>query len=166
MWRGGARAANPGPGYGRLLLERAGSSGTGAPPRRLLGLMLTGNPVRSWHDAPARSVASSPPPRRAVGGAAVKQAMALLAYSSCSPETLEGRVRRAAARRPYRSFLRHPLGGARRGRRARYLDLSSASLGGGRRSRRVSFNPRRCIHPRFEEAKRARASFSELVRTA
>jgi len=124
-------------------------------------LMLTGTITR-WHDEPGqlkRLVARLGEP---VVRAAIRQAMRILAEQFVLAETIEEAVQRAAPRAPYR-FSFDMLGeGARTAEDAArhfqsYLHAIEAVAAPHAVSVKLS-----ALHPRFEEAKRARV-FSELL---
>jgi RHH-type proline utilization regulon transcriptional repressor/proline dehydrogenase/delta 1-pyrroline-5-carboxylate dehydrogenase len=144
-----------------LLREKLSSGNWSTASAADWALMLTGTLV-SWHDAPGeirRVVARLGEP---VVRAAVKQAMRILAEQFVLAETIEAAVARGRQRRPYR-FSFDMLGEAARTAEdaARYLELYARAIGAVAAPDGVSVKLS-ALHPRFEEAKRARV-FSELV---
>ncbi|HEV7476416.1 MAG TPA: L-glutamate gamma-semialdehyde dehydrogenase [Burkholderiales bacterium] len=144
-----------------LLREKLSSGNWSTASAADWALMLTGTLV-SWHDAPGeirRVVARLGEP---VVRAAVKQAMRILAEQFVLAETIEAAVARGRQRRPYR-FSFDMLGEAARTAEdaARYLELYARAIGAVAAPDGVSIKLS-ALHPRFEEAKRARV-FSELV---
>jgi RHH-type proline utilization regulon transcriptional repressor/proline dehydrogenase/delta 1-pyrroline-5-carboxylate dehydrogenase len=148
-----------------LLRDKLSSGDWSAASAADWALMLTGTVAR-WSEAegePAavlkRLVARLGEP---VVRAAVRQAMRILAGQFVLAETIEQAVARAATHRPYR-FSFDMLGEAARtaADAARYLDLYLEA------ARKVSAPDAlsvklSALHPRFEEAKRARV-FAELL---
>ena len=129
-------------------------------------LLLTGTLAR-WHEAPDEGLA--PHLKRLVARlgepvarTAVRQAMRILAEQFVLAETIEAAVARTAARRPYR-FSFDMLGEAARtsGDAARYLDAYANAINAVNAPDAVSIKLS-ALHPRFEEAKRARM-FAELL---
>jgi len=144
-----------------LLREKLSSGNWSTASAADWALMLTGTLV-SWHDAPGeikRVVARLGEP---VVRAAVKQAMRILAEQFVLAETIEAAVARGNQRRPYR-FSFDMLGEAARTAEdaARYLALYTRAIGAVTAPDGVSVKLS-ALHPRFEEAKRARV-FSELL---
>jgi RHH-type proline utilization regulon transcriptional repressor/proline dehydrogenase/delta 1-pyrroline-5-carboxylate dehydrogenase len=144
-----------------LLREKLSSGNWSTASAADWALMLTGTLV-SWHDAPGevkRVVARLGEP---VVRAAVKQAMRILAEQFVLAETIEAAVARGNQRRPYR-FSFDMLGEAARSAEdaARYLELYARAIGAVSAPDGVSVKLS-ALHPRFEEAKRARV-FSELL---
>jgi len=130
------------------------------------GLMLTGTLAR-WHDAPGESFTSQMKQLAARLGepvvrTAVRQAMRILAGQFVLAETIEGAVKGAAERRPYR-FSFDMLGEAARsaGDAARYFASYVHSINAVSAPDTVSIKLS-ALHPRFEEAKRGRV-VSELL---
>jgi RHH-type proline utilization regulon transcriptional repressor/proline dehydrogenase/delta 1-pyrroline-5-carboxylate dehydrogenase len=124
-------------------------------------LMLTGA-ISRWHDEPAqlkRLIARLGEP---VVRAAVRQAMRILAEQFVLAETIEAAVGQAASRAPYR-FSFDMLGeGARTAEdAANYFQEYSNAIRAVSPPHAVSVKLS-ALHPRFEEAKRARV-FSELL---
>ena len=124
-------------------------------------LMLTGTITR-WHDEPAqlkRLIARLGEP---VVRAAVRQAMRILAEQFVLAETIEAAVARAGERAPYR-FSFDMLGeGARTADDAdKYFDSYLHAMQTVKAPHALSVKLS-ALHPRFEEAKRARV-FSELL---
>ena len=128
-------------------------------------LMLTGTLAR-WHSAGNENLSTIKKLIARLGEpvvrAAVRQAMRILAGQFVLAETIEGAVARAAERRPYR-FSFDMLGEAARTATdaERYLQLYKNALRAVRPPDAVSIKLS-ALHPRFEEAKRARV-FSELL---
>jgi RHH-type proline utilization regulon transcriptional repressor/proline dehydrogenase/delta 1-pyrroline-5-carboxylate dehydrogenase len=129
-------------------------------------LLLTGTLAR-WHEAPDEGLA--PQLKRLVARlgepvarTAVRQAMRILAEQFVLAETIEAAVARTTARRPYR-FSFDMLGEAARtsGDAARYLDAYANAINAVNVPDAVSIKLS-ALHPRFEEAKRARL-FAELL---
>ncbi|HEX6295945.1 MAG TPA: L-glutamate gamma-semialdehyde dehydrogenase [Burkholderiales bacterium] len=124
-------------------------------------LMLTGT-ISRWHDEPAqlkRLIARLGEP---VVRAAVRQAMRILAEQFVLAETIEAALRQAASRPPYR-FSFDMLGeGARTAEdAANHFREYSNAIRAVSPPHAVSVKLS-ALHPRFEEAKRARV-FSELL---
>ncbi|MGQ0545495.1 MAG: L-glutamate gamma-semialdehyde dehydrogenase [Betaproteobacteria bacterium] len=124
-------------------------------------LMLTGTITR-WHDEPGqlkRLVARLGEP---VVRAAIRQAMRILAEQFVLAETIEDAVGRAGARAPYR-FSFDMLGeGARTAEDAsKYFDTYLHAIQAVAPPHAISVKLS-ALHPRFEEAKRARV-FAELL---
>src|SRR5260221_4142487 len=124
-------------------------------------LLLTGKLAR-WHDAPSplkHIVARLGEP---VVRAAVRQAMRILAEQFVLAETIEDAVGRAAERAPYMHSY-DMLGEAARtaADAAHYMELYAHAIQQVRPPDTVSIKLS-ALHPRFEEAKRARV-FSELL---
>src|SRR5258707_13678566 len=124
-------------------------------------LLLTGKLAR-WHDAPSplkHIVARLGEP---VVRAAVRQAMRILAEQFVLAETIEDAVGRAAERAPYMHSY-DMLGEAARtaADAAHYVELYAHAIQQVRPPDTVSIKLS-ALHPRFEEAKRARV-FSELL---
>ncbi len=129
-------------------------------------LLLTGTLAR-WHDAPDEDFAGTLKRLTARLGepivrAAVRQAMRILAGQFVLAETIEGAAARAVELRPYR-FSFDMLGEAARTAEdaQRYLELYSNAILKVRHPDAVSIKLS-ALHPRFEEAKRARV-FGELL---
>ena len=124
-------------------------------------LLLTGKLAR-WHDAPSplkHIVARLGEP---VVRAAVRQAMRILAEQFVLAESIEDAVARAAARAPYMHSY-DMLGEAARtaADAAHYMELYAHAIEQVRPPDTVSIKLS-ALHPRFEEAQRARV-FSELL---
>src|SRR5258706_12411 len=124
-------------------------------------LLLTGKLAR-WHDEPSplkHVVARLGEP---VVRAAVRQAMRILAEQFVLAETIEDAVRRGAERAPYLHSY-DMLGEAARtaADAAHYLELYARAIGCVRPPDTISVKLS-ALHPRFEEAKRARV-FAELL---
>ena len=145
------------------LLREKFSQGDWAPSRddRLLAsaadwaLLLTGKLAR-WHDAPSplkHIVARLGEP---VVRAAVRQAMRILAEQFVLAESIEDAVRRGAERAPY-AHSYDMLGEAARtaADAAHYMELYAHAIGQVRAPDTISIKLS-ALHPRFEEAKRAR----------
>jgi RHH-type proline utilization regulon transcriptional repressor/proline dehydrogenase/delta 1-pyrroline-5-carboxylate dehydrogenase len=151
------------------LLREKFSQGDWAPSRddRLLAsaadwaLLLTGKLAR-WHDEPSplkHIVARLGEP---VVRAAVRQAMRILAEQFVLAETIEDAVRRGAEHTPYLHSY-DMLGEAARtaADAALYMELYTHAIQNVRAPDTISIKLS-ALHPRFEEAKRARV-FSELL---
>jgi RHH-type proline utilization regulon transcriptional repressor/proline dehydrogenase/delta 1-pyrroline-5-carboxylate dehydrogenase len=129
------------------------------------GLMLTGTLSR-WHGSEGdfASLLKSLAARlgEPLVRTAVRQAMRILAGQFVLAETIEDAVRRAAGRRPYR-FSFDMLGEAARTAQdaERYFAAYANALRAAAPPDSVSIKLS-ALHPRFEEAKRARV-FSELL---
>ena len=124
-------------------------------------LLLTGKLAR-WHDEPSalkHIVARLGEP---VVRAAVRQAMRILAEQFVLAETIEDAVRRGAERRPYLHSY-DMLGEAARtaADAEHYMTLYSGAIGNVRPPDTISIKLS-ALHPRFEEAQRARV-FAELL---
>ncbi|HZE60244.1 MAG TPA: L-glutamate gamma-semialdehyde dehydrogenase [Burkholderiales bacterium] len=124
-------------------------------------LLLTGKLAR-WHDEPSplkHVVARLGEP---VVRAAVRQAMRILAEQFVLAETIEDAVRRGAERAPYLHSY-DMLGEAARttADAAHYMELYARAIGCVRAPDTISIKLS-ALHPRFEEAKRARV-FAELL---
>src|SRR5258708_2314593 len=124
-------------------------------------LLLTGKLAR-WHDEPSplkHVVARLGEP---VVRAAVRQAMRILAEQFVLAETIEDAVRRGAERTPYVHSY-DMLGEAARtaADAAHYMELYARAIGTVRPPDTISIKLS-ALHPRFEEAKRARV-FVELL---
>src|SRR4051812_32533275 len=124
-------------------------------------LLLTGKLAR-WHDEPSplkHVVARLGEP---VVRAAVRQAMRILAEQFVLAETIEHAVRRGAERAPYLHSY-DMLGEAARtaADAAHYMELYARAIGCVRPPDTISIKLS-ALHPRFEEAKRARV-FAELL---
>jgi RHH-type transcriptional regulator, proline utilization regulon repressor / proline dehydrogenase / delta 1-pyrroline-5-carboxylate dehydrogenase len=144
-----------------LLREKLSSGNWSSASAADWALMLTGTLV-SWHDAPGevkRVVARLGEP---VVRAAVKQAMRILAEQFVLAETIEAAVGRGNQRRPYR-FSFDMLGEAARTAQdaAHYFELYTRAISAVSAPDGVSVKLS-ALHPRFEEAKRARV-FAELL---
>jgi RHH-type transcriptional regulator, proline utilization regulon repressor / proline dehydrogenase / delta 1-pyrroline-5-carboxylate dehydrogenase len=144
-----------------LLREKLASGNWNTASAADWALMLTGTLV-SWHDSPGdirRIVARLGEP---VVRTAVKQAMRILAEQFVLAENIEAAVTRGNQRRPYR-FSFDMLGEAARTAKdaAHYLALYTRAIGAVSAPDGVSVKLS-ALHPRFEEAKRARV-FSELL---
>ena len=144
-----------------LLREKLSSGNWSTASAADWALMLTGTLV-SWHDSPGeirRVVARLGEP---VVRTAVKQAMRILAEQFVLAETIEAAVARGKQRRPYR-FSFDMLGEAARTAEdaARYVELYARAIGAVAAPDGVSVKLS-ALHPRFEEAKRARV-LSELL---
>ena len=126
-------------------------------------LMLTGTLAR-WHDAEGGNLLKKLIARlgEPVVRAAVRQAMRILAGQFVVAETIEEAVAKAAQRRPYR-FSFDMLGEAARTAEdaASYLSSYTRAIGAVKPPDAVSIKLS-ALHPRFEEAKRARV-FAELL---
>ncbi|HXM82061.1 MAG TPA: L-glutamate gamma-semialdehyde dehydrogenase [Burkholderiales bacterium] len=129
-------------------------------------LLLTGKLAR-WHDAPPEDLKSNLKRAAARLGepvvrTAVRQAMRILAGQFVLAETIEEAVQRAGERRPYR-FSFDMLGEAARtaGDAARYFESYTHAVNAASAPDGVSVKLS-ALHPRFEEAKRARV-FAELL---
>jgi RHH-type proline utilization regulon transcriptional repressor/proline dehydrogenase/delta 1-pyrroline-5-carboxylate dehydrogenase len=126
-------------------------------------LMLTGTLAR-WHDAEDGNLLKKLIARlgEPVVRAAVRQAMRILAGQFVVAETIEDAVAKAAQRRPYR-FSFDMLGEAARTAEdaASYLASYTRAIGAVKPPDAVSIKLS-ALHPRFEEAKRARV-FAELL---
>jgi RHH-type transcriptional regulator, proline utilization regulon repressor / proline dehydrogenase / delta 1-pyrroline-5-carboxylate dehydrogenase len=129
-------------------------------------LMLTGTLAR-WHDAEERTLPTTFKRLIARLGepvvrAAVRQAMRILAGQFVVAETIEEAVARAAERRPYR-FSFDMLGEAARTAEdaAIYMTSYARAIRAVKAPDAISIKLS-ALHPRFEEAKRARV-FSELL---
>src|SRR4051812_19000616 len=124
-------------------------------------LLLTGKLAR-WHDEPSplkHIVARLGEP---VVRVAVRQAMRILAEQFVLAETIEDAVRRGAQRRPYVHSYDMLGEAARTARDAQhYMDLYTHAIGTVRAPDTISIKLS-ALHPRFEEAKRARV-FAELL---
>jgi len=124
-------------------------------------LLLTGKLAR-WHDEPSplkHIVARLGEP---VVRVAVRQAMRILAEQFVLAETIEDAVRRGAQRRPYVHSYDMLGEAARTARDAQhYMDLYTDAIGTVRAPDTISIKLS-ALHPRFEEAKRARV-FAELL---
>src|SRR4051812_23117201 len=124
-------------------------------------LLLTGKLAR-WHDEPSplkHIVARLGEP---VVRVAVRQAMRILAEQFVLAETIEDAVRRGAQRRPYVHSYDMLGEAARTARDAQhYMDLYTHAIGTVRAPDTISIKLS-ALHPRFEEAKRARG-FAELL---
>ena len=126
-------------------------------------LLLTGKLAR-WHDEPSplkHLVARLGEP---VVRTAVRHAMRILAEQFVLAETIEDAVRRAAGRGPYR-FSYDMLGEAARTAEdaAHYFELYSRAIAAARPPDTLSLKLS-ALHPRFEEAKRARVHAELLPR--
>ena len=125
-------------------------------------LMLTGTLAR-WHDETASTlkqlIARLGEP---VVRGAVRQAMRILAGQFVLAETIEEAVKRAGERRPYR-FSFDMLGEAARTAEdaTNYMTAYTRAIGAVRAPDGISIKLS-ALHPRFEEAKRARV-FAELL---
>jgi RHH-type proline utilization regulon transcriptional repressor/proline dehydrogenase/delta 1-pyrroline-5-carboxylate dehydrogenase len=124
-------------------------------------LLLTGKLAR-WHDEPSplkHIVARLGEP---VVRGAVRQAMRILAEQFVLAETIEEAARRGAARRPY-LFSYDMLGEAARTAQdaEHYMELYQHAIRSVRAPDTISIKLS-ALHPRFEEAKRARV-FAELL---
>jgi RHH-type transcriptional regulator, proline utilization regulon repressor / proline dehydrogenase / delta 1-pyrroline-5-carboxylate dehydrogenase len=126
-------------------------------------LMLTGTLAR-WHDAEDGNLLKKLIARlgEPVVRAAVRQAMRILAGQFVVAEAIEDAVAKAAQRRPYR-FSFDMLGEAARSAEdaASYLASYTRAIGAVKPPDAVSIKLS-ALHPRFEEAKRARV-FAELL---
>ena len=128
-------------------------------------LMLTGTLAR-WHDADNEDFSILKQLIARLGEpvvrAAVRQAMRILAGQFVLAETIEEAVARAGERRPYR-FSFDMLGEAARtaGDAANYMDSYARAIRAVRPPDAVSIKLS-ALHPRFEEAQRARV-FGELL---
>ena len=128
-------------------------------------LMLTGTIAR-WHFAEGESLATVKQLISRLGEpvvrTAVRQAMRILAGQFVLAETIEQAVKRGAQRRPYR-FSFDMLGEAARTAQdaASYFQSYSRAIQAVSPPDAVSIKLS-ALHPRFEEAKRARV-FNELV---
>src|SRR5205085_1747382 len=124
-------------------------------------LLLTGKLAR-WHDGPSpleHVVARLGEP---VVRAAVRQAMRILAEQFVLAETTEDAVRRGAERTPYVHSYDMLGEAARTARDAeRYMELYTRAMRTVRAPDTISIKLS-ALHPRFEEAKRARV-FAELL---
>jgi RHH-type proline utilization regulon transcriptional repressor/proline dehydrogenase/delta 1-pyrroline-5-carboxylate dehydrogenase len=124
-------------------------------------LLLTGKLAR-WHDEPSplkHIVARLGEP---VVRAAVRQAMRILAEQFVLAETIEDAVRRGAERKPYLHSYDMLGEAARTAQDAEhYMALYTGALGNVRPPDTISIKLS-ALHPRFEEAKRARV-FGELL---
>src|SRR4051794_1887730 len=124
-------------------------------------LLLTGKLAR-WHDEPSalkHMVARLGEP---VVRAAVRHAMRILAEQFVLAETIEDAARRGAQRRPYLHSYDMLGEAARTARDAQhYMDLYTHAIGTVRAPDTISIKLS-ALHPRFEEAKRARV-FAELL---
>jgi RHH-type proline utilization regulon transcriptional repressor/proline dehydrogenase/delta 1-pyrroline-5-carboxylate dehydrogenase len=124
-------------------------------------LLLTGKLAR-WHDEPSplkHVVARLGEP---VVRAAVRQAMRILAEQFVLAETIEEAVRRGAQRRPYLHSYDMLGEAARTAHDAEhYMDLYAHAIRRVRPPDTISIKLS-ALHPRFEEAKRARV-FAELL---
>ena len=153
------------------LLREKFSQGNWAPSRddRLLAsaadwaLLLTGKLAR-WHDEPSplkHIVARLGEP---VVRAAVRQAMRILAEQFVLAETIEDAVRRGAERAPFVHSY-DMLGEAARtaADAAHYMELYAHAIGQVRAPDTISIKLS-ALHPRFEEAKRARVMGELLPR--
>src|SRR4051812_27449473 len=126
-------------------------------------LLLTGKLAR-WHDEPSplkHVVARLGEP---VVRAAVRQAMRILAEQFVLAETIEHAVRRGAERAPYLHSY-DMLGEAARtaADAAHYMELYARAIGCVRPPDTISIKLS-ALHPRFEEAKRARVMAELLPR--
>jgi RHH-type proline utilization regulon transcriptional repressor/proline dehydrogenase/delta 1-pyrroline-5-carboxylate dehydrogenase len=149
-----------------LLREKLSAGSWSAASAADWALMLTGTLAR-WHEPPGQGLAShlkqllarlgEPVVRRAV-----RQAMRILAEQFVLAETIEEAVQRGAKRAPYR-FSYDMLGEAARSAEdaARYLEAYHAAIRAVSPRDSVSVKLS-ALHPRFEEAKRARL-FAELL---
>ena len=129
-------------------------------------LMLTGT-LAKWHDAEERNFPTTVKRLIARLGepvvrTAVRQAMRILAGQFVLAETIEDAVKRGSERRPYR-FSFDMLGEAARTAQdaASYLTSYTRAINAVRPPDALSIKLS-ALHPRFEEAKRARV-FSELL---
>ena len=129
-------------------------------------LMLTGT-LAKWHDAEERNFPTTLKRLIARLGepvvrTAVRQAMRILAGQFVLAETIEDAVKRGTERRPYR-FSFDMLGEAARTAQdaASYLISYTRAINAVRPPDALSIKLS-ALHPRFEEAKRARI-FSELL---
>ncbi len=151
-----------------LLRDKLAQGDWGAAPGETLlanaadwALLLTGKLAR-WHDEPSplkHVVARLGEP---VVRTAVRHAMRILAEQFVLAERIEDAVQRAAERRPYR-FSFDMLGEAARTAEdaAHYFELYSRAIAAVRAPDTISLKLS-ALHPRFEEAKRARV-FAELL---
>jgi RHH-type transcriptional regulator, proline utilization regulon repressor / proline dehydrogenase / delta 1-pyrroline-5-carboxylate dehydrogenase len=128
-------------------------------------LMLTGTLAR-WHDAADEALATVKRLAARLGEpvvrSAVRQGMRILAEQFVMAETIEDAVKRGAARRPY-LFSYDMLGEAARTATdaARYYDAYANAIRAVPAGDGISIKLT-ALHPRFEEAKRARV-FAELL---
>ncbi len=144
-----------------LLREKLGSGEWNAASAADWALLLTGTIVR-WHDEPSTLKSLVSRLGEPVVRTAVRQAMRILAGQFVVGETIEQAVARAAERPRYR-FSYDMLGEAARtaADAATYLDLYLKAISKVKAPDSISIKLS-ALHPRFEEAKRARI-FAELL---